>query len=552
MDRASIEALLSDIYSRTPGKGMTPDERRDGLIAMLAGIFDAGGLGSGALDAVGAEDAAKAVRDAKGANEGAAGMGEVSNPLSAIPTVYEGVRDLFKDDVAKPTLKSRDEFFQERRKPVRSVGEVRAEARDRAMNSPAYLKAIEDGRRTTAEQIAKRAADDAESALGKDAANAGASETQIGQDYEAYRKDYDRELESYYGRSFADRNPEFAKALPIIGTVGAGLLTRGLLGRMAGKTAETAQEVVAARKAGNPERLALARTAAEQAHPSGKKIAGAYAAGAAVPVEAQMLADLVDKKGLPDKYQDSSGDWKDVLARARASERLDPINHFGKFAEANATALISGAVGAATGGKLARPMTPVPARTTPAAMQESVDDILAGINARKQVEAARAPSPGPNNTPPGPSVPVGPAAPGPGPTAPTANLPARQSQPQRQPSAGPSYASGSPDQLSVQKIIDDLLGQGQSVTDPAALTAAVRSAGAAPTLNTANLTRRATGTANEAKSLEALGINLSDPAIRQAIIQKIAPGTAGMLGVGGMANGDLDALLAEIMAGGGR
>ena len=48
MDRAQIEKLIADIYERTPGKGLTPDQRRDQILAFLAGGADAGGLGVGA------------------------------------------------------------------------------------------------------------------------------------------------------------------------------------------------------------------------------------------------------------------------------------------------------------------------------------------------------------------------------------------------------------------------------------------------------------------------------------------------------------------------
>lgn len=551
MDRAQIESFLADLYERTPGKGLTPDQRREQLISFLSGAADAGGIGSGALDLAGQPDAAKALRDAQAGNEGAAGMGEMLNPLSIISTLYGGVSDLFTDDVAKPELKTRDQFFQERRKPVRSVGEVKAAARAEAMKSDAYKQAVEDGNTKRAERIAAAAERSAEDALKKDAANAGTADTNIQTDYEAYLKDYDRDLEAFYGRSFADRNPEFAKAMPVIGTLGAALLTRGLLGRVAGKTAKAADEVNAARAAGDPVRLAEATAAANQAQPGRLKVAGAYGAGAMVPVEAQMLADVIDKKGLPESYQDSAGEWQPVLARARASERLDPYNHPGKFAEANATALLSGGIGALTGGKLAPSMTPVPRGSSPEGLQAAVEEIVGGINAQKAVAAARQPAAlPPNNAPPAPLAAQAPPGPIPGSPAPTAMTPARQSRPRNQ-LAGPTYSPGSPDQINVQRIIDDILTNGQSVTSPGALAVGVRSAGGAPKLSDAQLTKRAGGTAKEARALQDLGVDIYDPKIRKAILDKIAPGTAGMLSVGGLSNADLDQLLAEIMGGGG-
>jgi hypothetical protein len=420
------------------------------------------------------------------------------------------------------------------------------------MSSDAYKQAMSENRRKAAESIAAKAADDAEKALAKDAANAGSNETQISDDYTAYLKDYDRDLEAYNGRSFADRNPQFAKALPVIGTILAGLATKGILGRVGAKTSKLADEVVKARDAGDPLALANARSAAEQYGSTvGMKKAATYGTASTIPFDLQIGADVIDAKGLDKEYQDSSGNWKPARAQQEAAKRINPFEDPAGFAGRNAVSLISGGIGAMTGGKLAQPTVPVPRAVNQTEMTAAVDEILAGLNARKSVDAARGPGPAANSTQSAASSIPGPPGPVPGSLpAPTASTPVRQSLPQRQPSAGPSYASGSPDQIQVQRIIDDLLTQGQSVTDPAALASSVRAAGGAPSLNTAQLAKRAGGTAAEARTLEGLGVDLRDPAIRDAILKKIAPGTATMLGVGGLANSDIEDLLAEIMGGG--
>jgi hypothetical protein len=553
MDRAQIEAFLADLYERTPGKGLTPDQRRDQLMAFLAGGADAGGIGSGALKMAGAPGAAKALTDAKAGGEGAAGLGEAANPLSIIPLLGGALGDLFTDDVAAPELKTRDRFFQERRKPVQSVGEVKAAARERAMNSDAYKQAVEDGNTKRAERIAVAAERSAEDALKKDAAKAGADDTTIGTDYEAYLKDYDRDLEAYNGRSFADRNPGIAKALPVIGTALAGIATKGILGKVGRKTQSLADDVIKARDAGDPLALANARSAAEQYGSTVNLKKGlTYGTAATIPADLQLAADVIDAKGLDKEYQDSSGDWKPARAQQEAAKRVNVIEDPYGFAGRNAVSLISGGVGAMTGGKLAQPTVPVPRAVNQQDMTAAVDEILAGINAQKAVQAARQPaSPPPNNTPVAPVAPPVPPAQPPGPPVQTATTPSPQSRAPRQPSKGPTYTSGSPDQMNVQRIIDDLLTDGQSVTNPQSLAVAVRSAGGAPKMRDAQLLNRATGSAREARSLQELGVDLNDPKIRRAILDKIAPGTAGMLSVGGLANGDIEALLAEIMGGGG-
>jgi hypothetical protein len=84
------------------------------------------------------------------------------------------------------------------------------------------------------------------------------------------------------------------------------------------------------------------------------------------------------------------------------------------------------------------------------------------------------------------------------------------------------------------------------------LAAIVKSKGGGGALNSRQLAERARGTSNEAQSLAGLGVNLKDPAIRQAVLDRLTPGTKGMLSIGGavaLTDAELDAIIAEAMGG---
>lgn len=483
---------------------------------------------------------------------GLADYGDPTEFLTNLGLVPDMVEEWFTPDAPAPTLPSQDEWISSRRKPIPTYAEYEAAALDKVRNSKPYADAVASNMRTTARKMLDDEAKRAKTNYEADKALIEAQNASLSGDYKKVAADYDRDLEAYYGRSFADRNPITARQLPIMGAVGAGLVTKGLLNKVRKPFNEAVEALQNARKGSDPYAIREAEEAVKAVTPSRLKTGGAVAAGAAVPVEIQMLADVIDAKGLDKEYQDSEGNWQPALAQKRAADRLNIVENPREFIGNNSVAILSGLLGAYGGSKFAAPLRKVPAEPSQDDVRRAGDDIIAREAERARVAKATQPQQQPQlpNAPSGPSGPATLPGPPQGPAAPTSSLPNRQSSPRRQPSKGPRYTSGSPDQIKVQQIIDDLLTNRQPVTDPAALVSAVKASGSAPTLGSVNLANRAAKTAKEARSLESLGVDLYDPAIRKAIIDKIAPGAAGLLSVGGMANADIEALLAEIMGGG--
>ena len=327
-----------------------------------------------------------------------ADYGDPTQLLESIGLVPDMVNEWMTPDAPAPTLPSRDEFISSRRKPVPTYAEYEAAALDKVRSSKAYQDALSANRQTAARRLLDQERAAAKKNYETDKAFIEAQNNSIGGDYAKVQEDYDRELESYYGRSFADRNPITARQLPLMGALGAGLVTRGLLNKVRKPFNEAVDTLKSARKGSDPFDIAEAEKAVEAATPGKLATGGAFAAGAAVPVEIQMLADVIDAKGLDKEYQDSSGEWQPALAQQRAAKRLNPVEDPWGFAGNNSVAVLSGLLGAYGGSKFADPLKKLPGSPSPDDMRRAGDDIIAREAERARVSQATAARP---QSPPG-------------------------------------------------------------------------------------------------------------------------------------------------------
>lgn len=340
---------------------MTPEqqeERRKKLDALLATIVSAGGMTPQLMEDLGYVEEAQRLREMAAQDQDMNVVGTVANPLSLFGPIYdagsglvEATRSyLFDEPKGKPKLISREEFAASRRPAVKSVSEAQAAAEERVMNSRAYQDALARGQRTTARKMVEDARKAAAQALSGDAEQAAAAQSQIDADYEKYLQEYNRDLEAYYGQSFADRNPGLARAMPALGALGAALVTRHAFKGANDRISSAAKKIDEAIGANDPVGLAAARAAATKAQKDAKidKALG-VGTGAVVPLEIQTFADLIDAKGLDRTYQDAHGNWQRSRAQEDAEKRLniaeDPMGFLGR----NAIAVGSGIIGSMTG-----------------------------------------------------------------------------------------------------------------------------------------------------------------------------------------------------------
>lgn len=341
-----------------------------------------------------------------------ADYGDPTEFLDSVSLVPDMVREWMTPDAPAPTLPSREEYIASRRKPVPSYADYEAAALDKVRSGRAYQDAFAANRQTAARRLLDDERRAARLNYEADKARIEAQNADLEKDYAQVQRDYDLDLEAYYGRSFADRNPITARQLPLMGAIGAGLVSRGVLNKLRKPFNEAVDTLTAARRGTDPAAIASAEQAVNAARPSRVAEGGAFAAGAGVPVEMQMLADVIDAKGLDKEYQDSQGQWRNALARERAAKRLNPLDDPLAFAGNNASAVLSGLLGAYGGAKFASPKRALMPNPSNDEIRRASDDIIFREAERSRVEQAlAAPRPANPAASPGPASGTSPSIP---------------------------------------------------------------------------------------------------------------------------------------------
>lgn len=375
MDREPVRKHRAGA-SKTTRDTVKPIGKAD-LMALVAGMSDPGGMVTGAL---GDTPATQRINADKAASPNAAFVGDLLNPMSLLPMIkdagvglYEAGRDLMSGGEEPPKLKSRDEFMGERRTKGRSLEEAVETAKKDYQNSPAYLAMIKANNFKASRKNLADVAAQAEAAWKAGQGTKAAENAKLEADYKSYAAGFDRELEEFHGRDFADRNPGLAKALPLVGTAAAGLLTKGMFNKIAKTGKDYVDDAEKALREGRMGDFATAQgKVTDWQGRAGKQKAAAVAAGATVPLDIRAAGDLQDKYGLSREYQDSQGEWQRGRAQQTAEEKLgDPLHYMVD----GIPALISGGIGAGIGAKFAN--------RTPDIEANSIKDLLTNTSAAK-------------------------------------------------------------------------------------------------------------------------------------------------------------------------
>jgi hypothetical protein len=519
------------------------DEADRRLRAML-GIIAGGETGARFAGTLGFPGVEQAIREgAKEANPDLVTTGEVVSPAvwpailgNAASEIGTGIQNWWTGyDKDKPILKSKDDYIRELSKPVPTLAEYKAAAQEKVRNSPAYNKLLDERRNTAAARLIDQAGKDAELTYAKDKSAIEAANQAIPQQYEqTYIPGYNTELEKYYARGFGERNPGLGTALPVLGTLGAMAFTRGRFKGMANQAKEAKTALEAAKAADDPVALAAARQAADKLPGRGEKIATGLA-GVALPFEAQLAQDIIDKHRVPPEYRTAGedGKWMPSKAYERASRNLDPSQDFWKTA---AIPLASGALAGFAGYKAAPKMVKPPEALSADQIKLATGEISAGLKAQKEIADLKADlsRPAPNTTQ---SVlsnaevlpPIPPAI------SKKALTPSRPKSPSAAQSQDgvPSY--GPPQNQKSKQIVREILESGEELPSVSELTNRVRAGIGSTKTPNKSLTARAQGSLDEADFLRSIGVDIYNPAIRDALVNRIAPGTRNMLSITGAA-----------------
>lgn len=326
----------------------------DAMRGGFAGFLDLGGATSKAARYLGADSIADWLTHDKD-------KAPIASFVGSIPTALPGVLYEAGEGVAEtidqhknppkpmPVAMTRDEFFQERRKPRETLEEAAARAEREFRASPTYIDLNKRNMVKVANRELSNAVERAKQTWRESQAGLADEEAAIGNDYEAYLDDINKQLEAEHSKGFSERNPWFKTAVGL-GSIASGGLAAAGLGMIAKKGGKLLKAVDEAKKGGDAERILRAERALELWD---KKRLGrqAMAVGlpATVPMDIRGAADVVDGYGLPQTYFDARGEIQPVLANERAREHLKPQN----FIADSLPAIASGLVGAGLGAKFA-------------------------------------------------------------------------------------------------------------------------------------------------------------------------------------------------------
>jgi hypothetical protein len=349
----ALAGTRAGAYARSTPEGRARDKARGNALA--AGVLDFGGLTTEAANSLGYPETSQWLQGSQSEDPTMAAAGSMINPGSLWGVVYGAGKGLYdavnEPDVQQPKLLTKDEFFSSRRSKRGSLKDAQDAAEDKVRNSKAYLDTLADGRRKTAQGMIDTARANSASGWESDQKTAAAEDANLEADYAAHKSDYDRQMEAYYGRDFADRNPGLSKAFAAGGPLAAALLTRGVFKGVNAKAASRVAEANTARASGKLADEARAIDKVKWWDDNGGKIKlGGAAAAATIPFDMQMFGDVYDKKTISPDYQDSEGNWQRSRAQQKAEEKLsNPV----KYVTDNALSFGSGIVGSLVGSKMA-------------------------------------------------------------------------------------------------------------------------------------------------------------------------------------------------------
>jgi hypothetical protein len=532
-----------------------PRDEADRRLRALLGILAGGEAGATFAGNLGLSNVEAAIRSGIAeANPDYVTVGQIGSPIgqtsmlgNAAAEIGIGIKNWWTGyDEKKPKLMTPDEFYSTRGLTTPKTLEDAIAAAEAAVRaSPAFIQLTKPikGRNgeyvprsatTKMEQMLQNARDAAEKTYIAGKTERGGLKATLDTEYDNnVAKKYDRDMEAYNARGFEERLPGLAGLLPIAGTAAAAALTRGAFKKFNAKQADNAAEVRRLQGGNDAAALAAARAEAEAYKRSMMWKKPGIAAGAAtLPADFQLMGDMYDYKVLPPEYQTSDGTWKASKAFERAERRLSPIDNPKEFANRLIVSGVSGLAGTALGAKMGGNATPVPHRVSTQELMSAKDELADAMRVKKELEDLRAQlaRPAPSNTLSAPSNTATPP-----PIPPTTGTPAQSpsrpatsgaAQSQKKP---PTY--GPPQNQKSQAIIEDILDKGEPFPSVQELTKRVRQDIGKTGISDKSLMGRAQGTRDEADALKALGVDIYDPAIRQALIDRLAPGKPGMLAV---------------------
>jgi hypothetical protein len=334
--------------------------------AGAAGILNAGGATSSAARTLGFPGAADWLEKSEGADPGAAAGASLVSPATLLGPIKDLGTKLYHDFTDAPPegpdshIKTKDEFLQGHQKPQLSLQETVDKARNDFTSSPAY-KALVDSRHVSAKQREAQVQQVIDQAKQTYKDNQGAVAEQRGQiekDYTDYIADQNKKLKAQHSMSFAARHPAIADLMVGTGTLGAGLMTRGLLSKIAktGQGYVDSAETALKNPAGALDFALNANKADKYANSwNGAKLrvkqGVAVALPATAPIDMRGMGDAYDAWAQPTKYIDASGDVQDNPVQKEALGRIShPVDYFMN----NLPAYGSGLIGSALLGKTAK------------------------------------------------------------------------------------------------------------------------------------------------------------------------------------------------------
>lgn len=367
---------VDGVTDQRMSKGRSNSGFARGVRGAVAGALDMGGATSKAARYLGADSVADWLTHDKDA-------APISSLVGSIPTALPGILyeagegvvetiDQKNNPKPMPVAMTRDEFFQQRRKPRETLEEAAARAEREFRASPAYIDLNKRSMVKVANRELSNAVERAKQTWRESQSGRADEETAIEGDYQAYLDDINKQLEAENAKGFSERNPWFKTAVGL-GSIASGGLAAAGLGMIAKKGEKLLKAVDDAKKAGDAEKILRAEKALElwDEKRLGRQ-ALAIGLPATVPMDIRGAADVVDGYGLPQTYFDARGDIQPVLANERAREHLKPQN----FVADSLPAIASGLVGAGIGAKFARksPVDEVAAAVRPLP-QKSFDDL---------------------------------------------------------------------------------------------------------------------------------------------------------------------------------
>ena len=526
--------------------------------ALLAGFADLGGLTNKTADAIGWDDLAEWLRVTQVEEPGSAMLGSAVNPASIAGPIWDAASGLFdagknalygEPDVP-PKIMSREEFFADKRPRRKTLEEAMSEAEAAVRSSKAYEDAVASGKSKVPNRLAEAARKSAGETWRAGQQTIASEDDRLQSQYDDYKADVNKQLESFYGRDFADRNPGLSKALPVIGTLAAAIATRGAFKFANKRTDDLAKELQAAFAESDPTKYAGKLKQAENWAGREKYVKyGTAGLASTFPLDTRVAATVQDSKQSRE-YQDADGNWQRSRAQEAAENDLSSLGWWGKEL---GTGLISGGIGALAGAKFAGHSAHAAADNGSMPGYSDIEDavklMIASKNAKARVDAYQPPQgPGPG--------------PGPGPLSHGVQIPTAGTQAPvgPQPLLGGSTQTPNPQQLPLhpamtgggpggvqsrssgpldwpeennavaRQYLDELLTSGKEMPDRKSIVSELMKR--FPTKFRQDVVgRKFDKTKTSLDERMALEPDLADPRIREILLSQVAPGKNGHLAV---------------------